>query len=154
MRFLQFPLGLSQYFAAACVVCVVDEALGHAYLSPHHDVNKESVCPTPFSFDFEHPTCTEEHIKEVIYKESVKFNPDHWDKEQKTCLMMIPSEASLFLFFFLNLNLFYFFWLNNCYDDDTHIHWYLSLCLSHRRAWHSLYQFLKLWLDHIVKSYL
>ncbi|XP_006295877.2 mitogen-activated protein kinase 12 [Capsella rubella] len=55
----------------------VDEALGHAYLSPHHDVAKEPVCPTPFSFDFEHPSCTEEHIKELIYKESVKFNPDH-----------------------------------------------------------------------------
>jgi mitogen-activated protein kinase 1/3 len=55
----------------------VDEALGHAYLSPHHDVAKEPVCSTPFSFDFEHPSCTEEHIKELIYKESVKFNPDH-----------------------------------------------------------------------------
>ncbi|CAE6052841.1 unnamed protein product [Arabidopsis arenosa] len=55
----------------------VDEALGHAYLSPHHDVSKEPVCSTPFSFDFEHPSCTEEHIKELIYKESVKFNPDH-----------------------------------------------------------------------------
>ncbi|KAJ4906408.1 Mitogen-activated protein kinase 12 [Raphanus sativus] len=36
----------------------VDEALGHAYLSPHHNVDKEPVCPTPFSFDFEHPSCT------------------------------------------------------------------------------------------------
>ncbi|KAF8113797.1 hypothetical protein N665_0045s0040 [Sinapis alba] len=55
----------------------VDEALGHAYLSPHHDVDKEPVCPTPFSFDFEHPSCMEEHIKELIYKESVELNPDH-----------------------------------------------------------------------------
>lgn len=64
-------------FISASVVFVVDEALGHAYLSPHHDVAKEPVCSTPFSFDFEHPSCTEEHIKELIYKESVKFNPDH-----------------------------------------------------------------------------
>ncbi|KAG2332059.1 hypothetical protein Bca52824_003239 [Brassica carinata] len=64
----------------------VNEAHGHAYLSPHHDVDKEPVCPTPFSFDFEHPSCTEEHVKELIYKESVKFNPDHlcFEKNQIT----------------------------------------------------------------------
>ncbi|KAL0786370.1 hypothetical protein Bca101_002616 [Brassica carinata] len=36
-----------------------------------------TMCPAPFSFDFENPSCTEEHIKELIYKESVRFNPDH-----------------------------------------------------------------------------
>lgn len=80
MRFFTVWFGLSivfGLFAFASVLCIVDEALGHAYLSPHHDVNKEPVCSTPFSFDFEHPSCTEEHIKELIYKESVKFNPDH-----------------------------------------------------------------------------
>ncbi|KAI7733656.1 hypothetical protein M8C21_028599 [Ambrosia artemisiifolia] len=54
----------------------VEEALCHPYLAPLHDINEEPVCLRPFSFDFEHPSCTEENIKELIWKESVKFNPD------------------------------------------------------------------------------
>ncbi|KAH7577974.1 hypothetical protein JRO89_XS01G0322500 [Xanthoceras sorbifolium] len=54
----------------------VDGALSHPYLGPLHDINEEPVCPRPFSFDFEHPSFTEENIKELIYRESVKFNPD------------------------------------------------------------------------------
>ncbi|KAF7844568.1 mitogen-activated protein kinase-like protein MMK2-like [Senna tora] len=54
----------------------VDEALCHPYLAPLHDINEEPVCPRPFSFDFEQPTFTEEDIKELIWRESVKFNPD------------------------------------------------------------------------------
>ncbi|KAL5989041.1 Mitogen-activated protein kinase 11 [Asimina triloba] len=54
----------------------VDEALCHPYLSSLHDINDEPTCPTPFSFDFEQPSFTEENIKELIWRESVKFNPD------------------------------------------------------------------------------
>nr|KYP58641.1 Mitogen-activated protein kinase 4 [Cajanus cajan] len=54
----------------------VDEALCHPYLSSLHNINDEPVCPRPFSFDFDQPSCTEEHVKELIWKESVKFNPD------------------------------------------------------------------------------
>lgn len=54
----------------------VDEALCHPYLSSLHDINDEPVPPTPFSFDFEQPGCTQEHIKELIWRESVNFNPD------------------------------------------------------------------------------
>ncbi|XP_065858343.1 mitogen-activated protein kinase homolog MMK2-like isoform X2 [Euphorbia lathyris] len=54
----------------------VDEALCHPYLQSLHDINDEPICSRPFEFDFEHPSCTEEHIKELIWKESVKFNPD------------------------------------------------------------------------------
>ncbi|XP_057450000.1 mitogen-activated protein kinase homolog MMK2-like isoform X1 [Lotus japonicus] len=54
----------------------VDEALCHPYLSSLHDINDEPVGPMPFSFDFEQPSCTEEHIKELIWRESVKYNPD------------------------------------------------------------------------------
>ncbi|BAU00583.1 hypothetical protein VIGAN_10219200 [Vigna angularis var. angularis] len=54
----------------------VDEALCHPYLSSLHDINDEPVGPGQFNFDFEQPTCTEEHIKELIWRESVKFNPD------------------------------------------------------------------------------
>ncbi|XP_010544396.1 PREDICTED: mitogen-activated protein kinase 4-like [Tarenaya hassleriana] len=53
----------------------VDEALCHQYLGPLHDINEEPVCGRPFSFDFEQPSLTEENIKELIYRESVKFNP-------------------------------------------------------------------------------
>ncbi|XP_061350330.1 mitogen-activated protein kinase homolog MMK2-like isoform X2 [Gastrolobium bilobum] len=54
----------------------VEEALCHQYLAPLHDINEEPVCPRPFSFDFEQPSFTEEDIKELIWRESVKFNPD------------------------------------------------------------------------------
>ncbi|THU72360.1 hypothetical protein C4D60_Mb04t11280 [Musa balbisiana] len=54
----------------------VDQALHHPYLASLHEINDEPVCSTPFSFDFEHPSHTEEDIKELIWKESLKFNPD------------------------------------------------------------------------------
>lgn len=54
----------------------VDEALCHPYLSSLHDINDEPVPPMSFSFDFEQPSCTQEHIKELIWRESVNFNPD------------------------------------------------------------------------------
>lgn len=54
----------------------VEEALCHPYLAPLHDINEEPVCPRPFCFDFEQPSFTEDNIKELIWRESVKFNPD------------------------------------------------------------------------------
>ncbi|RDX91332.1 Mitogen-activated protein kinase-like MMK2, partial [Mucuna pruriens] len=54
----------------------VEEALLHPYLAPLHDINEEPVCIRPFSFDFEQPSFTEEDIKELIWRESVLFNPD------------------------------------------------------------------------------
>lgn len=58
----------------------VDEAICHPYLAPLHEINEELVCPQPFVFDFEQPSFTEENIKELIWMESVKLNPDptHW----------------------------------------------------------------------------
>ncbi|KAI3886152.1 hypothetical protein MKW92_051758 [Papaver armeniacum] len=53
-----------------------EEALCHPYLAPLHAVNDEPICPSPFSFNFDQPSLTEEIIKELIWKESVKFNPD------------------------------------------------------------------------------
>lgn len=57
------------------VIVVVDEALCHPYLAPLHDINEEPVCVRPFNFDFEQPSLSEENIKELIYRETVKFNP-------------------------------------------------------------------------------
>ncbi|CAL9072482.1 mitogen-activated protein kinase 2 [Musa acuminata AAA Group] len=54
----------------------VDQALHHPFLASLHDINDEPFCPTPFNFDFEHPSYTEEDIKELIWRESLKFNPD------------------------------------------------------------------------------
>ncbi|KAL3498895.1 hypothetical protein ACH5RR_041627 [Cinchona calisaya] len=54
----------------------VVEALCHPYLKSLHDINDEPVCPRPFHFDFEHASTTEENIKELIWRESLKFNPD------------------------------------------------------------------------------
>ena len=53
----------------------VEEALCHPYLSALHDLNDEPVCSNHFSFDFENPSSTEEEIKELVWLESVKFNP-------------------------------------------------------------------------------
>ena len=58
------------------LVFAVEEALCHPYLAPLHDINEEPVCPMPFNFDFEQPSFTEENIKELIWIETVKFNPD------------------------------------------------------------------------------
>ncbi|XP_078441851.1 MAP kinase 4 [Wolffia australiana] len=54
----------------------VEQALCHPYLSSLHDINEEPVCPQPFSFDFEHPSITEENIKELIWRECLAFNPE------------------------------------------------------------------------------
>ncbi|KAL2330247.1 hypothetical protein Fmac_017828 [Flemingia macrophylla] len=54
----------------------VDAALRHPYLAPLHDINEEPVCVEPFILDFEQPSFTEEDIKELIWRESVIFNPD------------------------------------------------------------------------------
>ncbi|KAG0447019.1 hypothetical protein HPP92_028532 [Vanilla planifolia] len=54
----------------------VDEALCHPYLASLHDINDEPICSAPFNFEFEHPSYTEENIKELIYRESLKFNPN------------------------------------------------------------------------------
>ncbi|OIW04859.1 hypothetical protein TanjilG_13699 [Lupinus angustifolius] len=54
----------------------VEEALCHSYMAPLHDTNDEPVCPRTFNFDFARPSFTEEDIKELIWRESVKFNPD------------------------------------------------------------------------------
>ncbi|CAM6033123.1 unnamed protein product [Sphagnum compactum] len=52
----------------------VAEALRHEYLAKLHDINDEPVCEQTFEFDFEQPSLTEEHIKELIYMESLSFN--------------------------------------------------------------------------------
>eukprot|EP00262_Sarcandra_glabra_P008732 TRINITY_DN2241_c0_g1_i1.p1 TRINITY_DN2241_c0_g1~~TRINITY_DN2241_c0_g1_i1.p1 ORF type:complete len:391 (+),score=53.40 TRINITY_DN2241_c0_g1_i1:199-1371(+) len=54
----------------------VEEAVCHPYLSSLHDINDEPICSRPFNFDFEQPSVTEEDIKELIWQESLIFNPD------------------------------------------------------------------------------
>ncbi|KAL4186861.1 hypothetical protein AMTRI_Chr09g16040 [Amborella trichopoda] len=54
----------------------VEEALAHPYLASLHDVDDEPVCHSPFNYDFEQPSITEENIKDLIWGESLKFYPD------------------------------------------------------------------------------
>ncbi|XP_031485778.1 mitogen-activated protein kinase homolog NTF6-like [Nymphaea colorata] len=54
----------------------VEEALNHPFLRSLHEINEEPVCSTPFSFDFERLSFSEEDIKDLIYEESLRFNPD------------------------------------------------------------------------------
>lgn len=53
----------------------VEEALAHPYLATLHDINDEPICHSPFEFDFEQPSFSEEHIKELIMMEAIAFNP-------------------------------------------------------------------------------
>ncbi|PIN07201.1 Mitogen-activated protein kinase [Handroanthus impetiginosus] len=55
----------------------VEDALAHPYLNSLHDITDEPTCTTPFNFDFERHILTEEQMKELIYKESLAFNPDY-----------------------------------------------------------------------------
>ncbi|XP_038706497.1 mitogen-activated protein kinase 3-like [Tripterygium wilfordii] len=55
----------------------VEEALAHPYLSRLHDVDDEPVCLEPFSFDFENQTLGEEQMKDMIYKEALRINPEY-----------------------------------------------------------------------------
>ncbi|RWR95535.1 mitogen-activated protein kinase NTF6-like protein [Cinnamomum micranthum f. kanehirae] len=59
-----------------CKRITVDEALSHPYLSSLHEINEEPICPSPFAFDFEQASFSEEDIKELIWQESVNFNPE------------------------------------------------------------------------------
>lgn len=54
----------------------IEEALNHPYLSSLHEINEEPICRSPFNFDFERSTLSEEDIKELIWMESLNFNPD------------------------------------------------------------------------------
>ncbi|KAL2642356.1 hypothetical protein R1flu_009943 [Riccia fluitans] len=53
----------------------VEQALSHPYLASLHDINDEPACHAPFEFDFEQPSFSEEHIKELIMMEALAFNP-------------------------------------------------------------------------------
>mgnify|MGYP007117630923 CR=1 FL=1 len=55
-------------------VFAVEEALSHPYLASLHDINDEPSCHAPFNFDFEQPSFTEDHIKELIWQEAVSYN--------------------------------------------------------------------------------
>ncbi|KAK9940291.1 hypothetical protein M0R45_016959 [Rubus argutus] len=55
----------------------VEEALNHPYLSSLHTINEEPICPSPFVFDFEQASLDEEDIKELVWRESLRFNPDN-----------------------------------------------------------------------------
>ncbi|KAH6825030.1 MAP kinase 4 [Perilla frutescens var. hirtella] len=54
----------------------VDDALCHPYISTLHDLNDEPICSTPFNFDFELPSITEENVKDLICREALAYNPD------------------------------------------------------------------------------
>ncbi|VFQ91458.1 unnamed protein product [Cuscuta campestris] len=53
----------------------VEDAMNHPFLSSLHKINEEPTCPSPFVFDFEQATLDEEDIKELIWREALKFNP-------------------------------------------------------------------------------
>nr|GMD12481.1 mitogen-activated protein kinase homolog NTF6 [Ipomoea batatas] len=54
----------------------VEDALNHPFLSSLHEINEEPICPSPFNFDFEQASLNEEDIKELIWREALKFNPE------------------------------------------------------------------------------
>ncbi|XP_010555593.1 PREDICTED: mitogen-activated protein kinase homolog MMK2-like [Tarenaya hassleriana] len=54
----------------------VQEALCHPYISHLHDDTDEPVCSQPLTFGFENQFLSEEELKELVWRESVRFNPD------------------------------------------------------------------------------
>lgn len=54
----------------------VEEALNHPFLSSLHEINEEPTCQSPFIFDFEQVSLSEDDVKELIWIETLKFNPD------------------------------------------------------------------------------
>lgn len=64
--------------AVFLVVSAVEDALAHPYLATLHDINDEPACASPFDFDFEEPSISEEHIKDLIWMEALlcSSNPD------------------------------------------------------------------------------
>ncbi|CAI9755926.1 unnamed protein product [Fraxinus pennsylvanica] len=78
----------------------VQDALAHPYLNSLHDISDEPICPTPFSFDFEQRALTEEQMKELIYRESLAFNPQYGQalefKRQKIqlCTQSLVKQCS------------------------------------------------------------
>lgn len=68
----------STYWSLFCTLYFsVEGALAHPYLNSLHDISDEPICMTPFSFDFEQHALTEEQMKELIYRESLAFNPEY-----------------------------------------------------------------------------
>ncbi|KAG0565296.1 hypothetical protein KC19_8G180100 [Ceratodon purpureus] len=49
----------------------VEDALAHPYLASLHDINDEPACSSPFEFDFEEPSISEENIKDLIWMEAL-----------------------------------------------------------------------------------
>ncbi|XP_009617717.1 mitogen-activated protein kinase homolog NTF6 isoform X1 [Nicotiana tomentosiformis] len=54
----------------------VEDALNHPFLISLHEINEEPVCDSPFSFDFEQASLSEDDIKELIWNEALKFDPN------------------------------------------------------------------------------
>lgn len=53
----------------------VEDALNHPFMISLHEINDEPICDSPFNFDFEQASLSEEDIKELIWNEALKFNP-------------------------------------------------------------------------------
>lgn len=74
-------------FRLSCehITVPVEGALAHPYLNSLHDISDEPISTSPFNFDFEQHALTEEQMKELIYRESLAFNPEY----QQMCWIVI-----------------------------------------------------------------
>ena len=52
------------------------EALEHPYLAKLHDESDEPTCPEPFVVEVDELSLSEKDMKDIIYEESMRFNPD------------------------------------------------------------------------------
>ncbi|KAK7490710.1 hypothetical protein BaRGS_00018127 [Batillaria attramentaria] len=53
----------------------VEQALAHPYLEQYYDPGDEPVAEEPFTFEMELDDLPKEQLKELIYKETLKFQP-------------------------------------------------------------------------------
>ncbi|CAN4119933.1 unnamed protein product [Withania somnifera] len=54
----------------------VEDSLNHPFMISLHEINEEPVCDSPFNFDFEQASLSEEDIKELIWIEALEFDTD------------------------------------------------------------------------------
>ncbi|GAB2242733.1 hypothetical protein Droror1_Dr00019508 [Drosera rotundifolia] len=71
----------------------VGEALNHPYLSSLHEINEEPTCPSPFVFGFEQLSLSEDDVRELVWLESLKFNPDKLLEESRLDSEKLPHNA-------------------------------------------------------------
>jgi len=61
----------------------VDDALRHPYFKNLHNSKTETVCKTPFDFEFENVEMTKDLLRELVWDEVLNFRPSMKSRRDK-----------------------------------------------------------------------